>query len=108
MTMGDQVTVTMTGGGPYGFRLFGGDNIPLSVAKVSGGFVHLYPDVDLNFKLLCHVSIFYLFFSLITVLAPIIHHFSDISRFYYRFAIISSLQKYQQKTYGLPCMYISL
>ena len=33
--MGEQVTVTMTGGGPYGFRLFGGDNIPLTVAKVS-------------------------------------------------------------------------
>lgn len=33
---GEQVTVTMTGGGPYGFRLFGGESMPLSVAKVSG------------------------------------------------------------------------
>lgn len=31
---GDQITVTMTGGGPWGFRLFGGDDDPLVVAKL--------------------------------------------------------------------------
>ena len=31
---GETVTVQMGGGGPWGFRLFGGDEEPLVVAKV--------------------------------------------------------------------------
>ena len=36
MVTGERVTVTITGGAPWGFRLFGGGNFPLEVAKVCG------------------------------------------------------------------------
>lgn len=32
---GEKVTVTIRGGGPWGFRLFGGEDLPLTIAKVS-------------------------------------------------------------------------
>ncbi|CAC5369188.1 unnamed protein product [Mytilus coruscus] len=34
MGRGNQFTVTLTGGSPWGFRLFGGESFPLQVAKV--------------------------------------------------------------------------
>ena len=32
---GEKVMVTIQGGGPWGFRLFGGEHLPLTIAKVS-------------------------------------------------------------------------
>ena len=34
MVSGDNVTVTLTGGSPWGFRLTGGGSMPLQIAKV--------------------------------------------------------------------------
>ena len=36
MVTGERITITMTGGAPWGFRLQGGGNFPLEVAKVCG------------------------------------------------------------------------
>ena len=36
MVTGERLTITITGGAPWGFRLFGGENFPLEVAKVGG------------------------------------------------------------------------
>jgi hypothetical protein len=35
MAAGERITISMSGGGPWGFRLYGGDDDPLVVAKVS-------------------------------------------------------------------------
>lgn len=35
MGSGDIVNVTLTGGAPWGFRLFGGEGFPIEVAKVT-------------------------------------------------------------------------
>lgn len=35
MGSGDIINVTLTGGAPWGFRLFGGESFPIEVAKVT-------------------------------------------------------------------------
>ena len=35
MGSGDLMNVTLTGGAPWGFRLFGGESFPIEVAKVT-------------------------------------------------------------------------
>lgn len=35
MGSGDIINVTLTGGAPWGFRLFGGEGFPIEVAKVT-------------------------------------------------------------------------
>lgn len=41
MVTGERLTLTVTGGAPWGFRLQGGGSYPLEVAKVSASsFIH--------------------------------------------------------------------
>lgn len=40
MVTGQKLTVTIKGGSPWGFRLQGGGNFPLEVAKVSSVFTY--------------------------------------------------------------------
>ena len=45
MVTGERVTVTLTGGAPWGFRLQGGGSFPLEVAKVRNAWFVLLIDV---------------------------------------------------------------
>ena len=45
MVTGERVTVTLTGGAPWGFRLQGGGSFPLEVAKVRNAWFALLIDI---------------------------------------------------------------
>lgn len=59
MGSGDIINVTLTGGAPWGFRLFGGESFPIEVAKVTTFFFS--PAICTYSQLIIFVMIFFSF-----------------------------------------------